>query len=188
MKSGNAERMRYWNGEMVLAQGTLSTFRQMLPQLDLSADAFQKINRALNDATASEHRFTDQMREQNDASKKATQNLKNLEQQALRWIGTMVVMRGMRSLWRNMTEYAAEYYDQMNEIRIVTEKDEEWADQLGRRYRELASEMKVSSTEIASAAITFFRQGLDETQVEDRLRATTMYAKVAGVEFSEAAE
>lgn len=105
-----------------------------------------------------------------------------------RWVATMVLLRGIRSLWNNMTEYAETYYDKMNEIRVVTGKTEEDAEALGERYRDLAREMKVSSTSIAEAAVTYFRQGLGDEDVEERLRYTTMYAKVAGVEFSQAAE
>lgn len=35
---------------------------------------------------------------------------------------TMLVLRGLTTLWRNATEYAQQYYDKLNEIRIVTGK------------------------------------------------------------------
>ena len=48
--------------------------------------------------------------------------------------------------------------------------------------------MKVSATEIAVAATEFWRQGLDEQQVNERLIATTQYAKISAMEFEDAAE
>ena len=48
--------------------------------------------------------------------------------------------------------------------------------------------MKVSSTEIATAAVEFWRQGLDESEVNARLTASIQYAKVSAMEFDEAAE
>lgn len=48
--------------------------------------------------------------------------------------------------------------------------------------------MKVSATEIAVAATEFWRQGLDEQQVNERLVATTQYAKISAMEFEDAAE
>lgn len=48
--------------------------------------------------------------------------------------------------------------------------------------------MKVTSGDIASAAVEFWRQGLSETEVNDRLEATTIYARIAGLEFDEAAK
>lgn len=48
--------------------------------------------------------------------------------------------------------------------------------------------MKVTSGDIASAAVEFWRQGLSETDVNDRLKSTTIYARIAGLEFDEAAK
>ncbi len=48
--------------------------------------------------------------------------------------------------------------------------------------------MKVSATEIAVAATEFWRQGLEEQQVNERLVATTQYAKISAMEFEDAAE
>lgn len=48
--------------------------------------------------------------------------------------------------------------------------------------------MSVSATEIATAAVEFWRQGLSEDEVDRRLVATTQYAKISAMEFDEAAE
>lgn len=48
--------------------------------------------------------------------------------------------------------------------------------------------MKVASTEIATAANEFWRQGLDESEVEQRLKASIQYAKISAMEFDAAAE
>ena len=48
--------------------------------------------------------------------------------------------------------------------------------------------MSVSSSEIASAAVEFWRQGQDENEVNERLISTTQYTKISGLEFQEAAE
>ena len=43
----------------------------------------------------------------------------------------------------------------------------------------MAREMNVSATEIATAAVEFWRQGLDEDEVNRRLEATIQYAKIS---------
>ena len=53
----------------------------------------------------------------------------------------------------------------MNEIRIVTGKTQSEADGLGVTFRQIASDMSVSSKEVADAAIIFYRQGLGDTEV-----------------------
>lgn len=54
--------------------------------------------------------------------------------------------------------------------------------------RDLAEEMKVTSTDLSKAAITFYRQGLSDDEVQKRLKWVTEYAKVANVDFNEAAQ
>jgi hypothetical protein len=76
-----------------------------------------------------------------------------------KWAATMVVLKGLQTLWKNATEYIAEFYDKMNEIRIVTGMTQQEADALGESYRRIAQEMSVSSSEIATAAVEFWRQG-----------------------------
>ena len=48
--------------------------------------------------------------------------------------------------------------------------------------------MNVASTEIATAAVEFWRQGLPEDEVNSRLKSTIQYAKISGLKFDEAAE
>ncbi|MGN0763624.1 MAG: phage tail tape measure protein, partial [Aristaeellaceae bacterium] len=71
---------------------------------------------------------------------------------------------------------------------MVTGKSESEVNRLGQSYRTLAKTMKVSSTEIATAAVEFWRQGLDESEVNARLTASIQYAKISAMEFDEAAE
>jgi hypothetical protein len=78
----------------------------------------------------------------------------------------------VKQFWSDAWSYATQYYDRMNEIRIVTLKSQEEADKMSDRFRNMAHEMSVSSNEIAEAATIFYRQGLDDGQVEERLQAT----------------
>ena len=48
--------------------------------------------------------------------------------------------------------------------------------------------MSVSATEVARAAVEFWRQGLGEGETEKRLKASIQYAKISAMEFDEAAE
>lgn len=52
----------------------------------------------------------------------------------------------------------------------------------------MAKDMNATSSEIAQAAVEFWRQGLREDEVNKRLRYTTAYAKISAMDFSEAAE
>lgn len=136
-----------------------------------------------------------------DGENEVTQALKDQQQkysgqttisdQVLRSIThilTSAVSNALSTFWRNAQEYAKGYYDQLNEIRIVTGKTEEDANRMGQTYREMAQSMSVSSSEIANAAVEFWRQGLNESEVNSRLTSTIQYAKISSLEFKDAAE
>lgn len=105
-----------------------------------------------------------------------------------RYLSIGIVMRELRKLWGEAIKYVSEYYDKMNEIRVVTGKTQQQADQLGDSLRKMASEYSVSSTEMAEGAVTFYRQGLSDSEVEDRLRTVTQFAKTANLSFAETSE
>lgn len=98
-----------------------------------------------------------------------------------------VVMRGLRTLWRNATTYAQEYYDKLNEIQIVTQKSDTQMQNISNTFKNMAKGLKISSTDIATAATTFYRQGLDEEETKSRTKWASMYAKITAQSFDEAA-
>ena len=103
-------------------------------------------------------------------------------------LGVDVLFESLRSGWDMAKSHAEEYYDLLNQIRIVSGMSEEEADALGDKYIDMAKDMKVGSSDIAKAATEYRRQGLGESKVEDRLVWTTKYAKIAALEFDTAAE
>jgi len=103
-------------------------------------------------------------------------------------IVTQAATRALAQFWQEAWKYASEYYDKMNEIRIVTGKTEQESAAIGTSLRNLAREMSVSSREMAEGAITFYRQGLGDDEVNKRLIATTEYAKTAGLSFEQSAD
>lgn len=195
LKAGDEDGAQYWNEEITKANELIPKLEQAANAHQLNSSQTQKLANLKNDAAANESKFSAQVEKTNASLNKQTsemeQSQKQMQQmvsQAERWIATMVVMRGLKSMWDGMVSYAKSYYDAMNEIRIVTGYTEEQAEHLGASYRALAADMSVSSKEIASAAVEYWRQGLDESQVNERLKYTTVYAKISAMEFDEAAK
>lgn len=94
--------------------------------------------------------------------------------------------RVLRNMFQEAVKYASEYYDLLNEIRLVTGMTEEQADSLGERYRELADDLKLTSIELAEAAVDLYRQGLNDQEVDNRLSMYAKFAKVAAVDTADA--
>lgn len=102
--------------------------------------------------------------------------------------GLQMLRQAIVQTFKEAVQYSTAFYDKLNEIRIVTGKTEQQASELGDRFRNMAQDLNVSSSDLIEGAITYYRQGLNDDQVEERLRYTTMYAKNANIDFASAAE
>jgi phosphoglycolate phosphatase-like HAD superfamily hydrolase len=76
----------------------------------------------------------------------------------------------------------------LTEIGIVTYQNQTEVASLATEYNNLAKEMRVTTGEIAKASVEFYRQGLSQSEVMERMRTTTQYAKVSNLDFAESAE
>jgi len=86
---------------------------------------------------------------------------------------------------KTAVSYVSELDNALNEIRIVTNKTQEEVNQLGLSYNKLAKEMSVTTREIVSTAADLFRQGLNDSQVEERMKAIIQYAKISSISLEE---
>ena len=96
--------------------------------------------------------------------------------------------REVANAFREAAVYVEEYNSLLTEISIVTGRTQAEVEALGGSYRTLAKEMKVTSTQIAEAAVGYYRQGLNDIQVMERLTKTIQFSKTSGLEFADAAE
>ena len=90
--------------------------------------------------------------------------------------------------WRQIKEgisYISELDNSLNEIRIVTNKTQQEVNNLALSYNKLAKEMNVTTKEVASTAADLFRQGLNDSQVEERMKAIIQYAKISSISLEE---
>lgn len=96
--------------------------------------------------------------------------------------------REVANAFREAAVYVEEFNALLTEISIVTGRTQSEVEELGSSYRTLAKDMKVTSTQIAEAAVGYYRQGLNDTQVMERLTKTIQFSKTSGLEFADAAE
>lgn len=127
------------------------------------------------------------VRLENDLSLNTGEVSEKLLNQIVQMAKTMIVARALRSIWTNAISYATEYFDKLNEIQIVTMQTDSQIEALSQSYRNLAKELQISSTDIATAAVEFWRQGLDEEETMSRTKWASMYAKITAQSFDEAA-
>ena len=76
----------------------------------------------------------------------------------------------------------------LTEIGMVTNQTREQVAGLSKEFNNMAKELKVATSHITTGAVEFYRQGLQQEEVMERLRTTTMYSKVANLDFTQSAE
>lgn len=96
--------------------------------------------------------------------------------------------REIANAFREAAVYVEDFNSLLTEISIVTGRTQTEVEDLGSTYRALAKDMKVTSKQIAEAAVGYYRQGLNDTQVMERLTKTIQFSKTAGLAFADAAE
>lgn len=176
--NGDKEGMAYWQKEISLIQSTT----QMYADQAKTHNVDESTQKAITNELQKQRNIVAGMDKDVKGHGNELTNILN------RYLSIHVVIRAIRKVWGEATKYVTEYYNKMNEIRVVTGKTQQQADQLGNSLRKMASEYNVSSTEIAEGAVTFYRQGLSDAEVEDRLRTVTQFAKTANLSFAETSE
>lgn len=187
-KNGDAAQQTYWSNVAQSSMAELNALNQKLTSLGLEEGIRNQILSLINMALNAEAAHNLEMEKSVTLGKSMSKGFSDIGKRIVQMVSSMIIYRTLMNTWREAITYVKEYYDYMNEIRIVTGMSQEEANRLGESYRNLADEMSVSSQEIANAATTFWRQGLSEDEVSARMEDTIRYAKISGLEFDEAAE
>lgn len=141
------------------------------------------------DASNASNVMTDEF---NAQAKAAEQTARQLDQQRAqvdqlaKRVTQITAMLAARVMYQGLKEginYAIQYHNILNEIRVVTLKSQEEADALGAKFRSMANDLKTPSSEIAEVAVAWYRQGLDDKQVEERLVSANKLARVAAIDM-----
>lgn len=84
--------------------------------------------------------------------------------------------------------FVLEFDAAMTEIQMVTLKTDAALANLGDGLIQTAIDMKVSVSDVTSAATTLYRQGLDDDEVAVRMEDVIKFAKVASIKTDEASK
>lgn len=116
------------------------------------------------------------------------EQLKVAIERSITWGIAMGTLYGSIRKFKEGISYIVELDNSLNQVRIVTNKTQDQVDQLALSYNNLAKEMSITTTEITKAAVEFYRQGLGDSTVEERLKKTIQYAKISSLSFEESAQ
>lgn len=184
-RAGNTDRANMWQQEITAQSNVLTNLELEVSTLNIDEATRARILSYIEQGKTAQSGMTSETERSVNAQSQFQSQLQSI---LTRYISLMAVVRTITNLIKNTIEYVSEYYDKMNEIRIITGKTEAEVEKLGNTYRQIAKEMSVSSLDMADAAIYFTRQGLGAAEIEERLKYTTEYAKAANIEFERSAE
>lgn len=85
-------------------------------------------------------------------------------------------------------QYVNDLNKSLTEIAIVTNQSQSQVAALGQEYNKVAQDMGVTTQNIAEASVEFYRQGLSQAEVMERVATATQYAKISSLEFNDASE
>ena len=100
----------------------------------------------------------------------------------------MTVWNGITESIANCVNYAKDLDSAMTNIRVVTMDTKEATQDLLDSYNQMGQELGASTTEIASGAVDWLRQGYSQADTTELVRASTVLSQLAMIDNAEATE
>lgn len=177
VKVGNTGNAQYWREEIENQKRALEGEKSYAEYAGASGEQRKKINEYLLQGEAAYQRFL-------QSGKEELSITDGLAQQWNKIANVMRIVSGF-SLYKVFSEalkYAKEFDAAMTDISVITTGTRVDAEALGASYRKMADDLRVSSTEIAKANATIFRQGFqDPNQAAAITRGATKFGAVTGI-------
>ena len=177
VKAHDTQGKQYWSNQIASAKQYLDGVKANINQLDVEETQRRKI---LDTITKSDTAYKNLMRSQSQS----VQITQGLAQQWDKICGIIKIISGI-SLYKIFGEalsYAKEFNAAMTDISVITTGTRIDTEALGASYRKMANDLRVTSTEIAKANATIFRQGFqDPNQAAAITRGATKFGAVTGI-------
>ena len=135
VKNGNQAGQAYWSQSAQSAMREIQLIAQKLPSLNIEESVRRKILDLIQQAANAEATHQKALTNLNSGASQLNTTLDRMAGQLLQMASTMLVLRGLSSLWQKATDFAQQYYDKLNEIRIVTGKSQTDVNRMGQQYR-----------------------------------------------------
>lgn len=176
-KQGDTQGMQYWQQQITASKQVLDTARANVDELGLEESQRQKVLNIIQQSETA-------MRGFNNQQSQSQQLVDGLANQWTKLWGIMKLLSGFSiyKIFGEATNYAKQFDAAMTDIDVITKGTTVSTSGLGGAYRKLANDLRVSSTEIAQANATIFRQGFtDSAQAQAVTVGATKFGAVTGI-------
>lgn len=124
VKNSNEAGQTYWSQSAAQAMSEVTAIEQKLGSLNIEESVRKKILDLIQQAKNAEATHQKQLEGTGGQLNELDQTLDKIGSRIIQMATTMLVLRGISTIWREATSYAQAYYDQLNEIRIVSGKSQ----------------------------------------------------------------
>ena len=104
------------------------------------------------------------------------------------WAISMSLLYGNLRKLKDGIQYIKDLEHQTQQIQMVTKMTTAEVNELVKSYSALAQELSTTTLKTTESAMGFFRQGLNNSEVEDRLKSSIMLSSVLGQSLETTAE
>ena len=119
---------------------------------------------------------------------KASQTFKEVLAQFGIVFSAASVARGFKNLVRDSFEFYKSLDSALNEIYVVSNLTSKEVDGLKDSFINMAKETGMALDDVTRSAVLFYQQGLNTTEVMEMTKVTAQFAKVAGIDATDAAD
>ena len=116
MRNKDEDGQRQRQDEIDSAKQRIQLLQQDLSKRQLNEQQEKRVAKAISEATAQQNKHNAAL----TMMQKSGAELDRIFQRMTRWVVQMLVIRQLREAWRDAVSYAKEYYDALNEIRVVS--------------------------------------------------------------------
>ena len=103
----------------------------------------------------------------------------------MRWQLTSSAMHGLMGAMQKAVGYAKDLNKSLTDIQIVSEKSSKSMDEFAVKANKAAKRLSTTTTDYTDAALIYYQQGLNDTQVTERTDVTVKMANVVGESATE---
>lgn len=181
-KVGNREGADYWRNSVVQSRLIIENLRYSGAAAGLNANEQRRWYDYINMSETAYAKFNQRL----FTSEKLVDNLAGAWDNIYNKV-KMIVAASVAKQWKEALEYAKEFDKAITDIAIVTQQPIENVRAMASEYRSLASELQVTSTSLATAAATIYRQGeTDDRAVKGIIKGVSKFGAVTDLSTDQA--
>lgn len=181
-KNGDASGQQYWKTQYEEALKVLDAEAKVYDKSVLTAAQQKQIADILEQKRAIQEQFNASVEKESSAVAGLSSQWDKVHRVIMTIAGISIA-----KVWKDAVDYAKQFDAAVTDIAIITKQPLDNVRQMSSIYRTMASDLGVTSTEIARAAATIYRQGItDPGVVNGVVSGATKFGAVTGMTTDEA--